>query len=111
VAVRTKLLAAGRRTDSTLATVYTVPAGETAIVKEVTVTNLSGSASALVTIALDAGAFDNTLWMEFVIAPRVFRRESMWMVVPAGATIGVQGPGTPNINFWISGTELEGVAD
>lgn len=111
MAVRTKLLASGRRTDSSLATVYTVPEGETCIVKRIVIVNLSTTTSATYLIAMDAGAFDNTLWREEGLAARKSADIDTWQVLPPGSTIAIQGPGTPAINFWISGTELEGVAD
>lgn len=111
MAVRTKQLASGRRVDNTLGVVYTVPADETAIVKTVRLVNLSTSTAAVVIVAMDAGAFDNTLWLEQSIGPRAYIEVLTWTVLPPGATIAVQGPGTPAVNYWISGTELEGVAD
>jgi hypothetical protein len=45
VAVRSEQFAAGRRTDATLAVVYSVPDGKTAILKDLVFFNLSTSAT------------------------------------------------------------------
>jgi hypothetical protein len=111
VAVRTKQLASGRMVDAVLTTVYNVPVGETAIVKHIDACNLSNSATAKVTLAMDVTGFDRTLFHEETLAARGSLHLDTWLVLPPGAEIAVQGPGTPAINFWISGTELEGVAD
>lgn len=109
--VRTKLLASGRLTTSSLVLVYTVPTGETTIVKRLVLANLSTSASALVTVAMDATGFDRTMWLEDTLQSRKTINMETWQVLAPGFEIALQGPGTPAVNYWISGTELEGVAD
>lgn len=108
--VRTELLAAGRRNDATTVTVYTCPEGKTAIVKSVTLVNVSTTATAEFVIGMDAGTFDKTLWFEQTLAARQRVRFEEWCVLPPGAEITVRGATTAGVNYWISGTELLGVS-
>lgn len=111
MAVRTKSLATGRLATSSVVSVYVAEADETTIVKEIRVTNLSTSATAVVSVLSDAGAFADTLVYEVTLAARGSDRRELWWVLKPGMEISLQGPGTPAVNYWISGTELEGVAD
>lgn len=111
MAVRSKQLGAGRLSTASLEVVYTVPSGETAIVKSFDFTNLSTSSTAKIVVGVDVPGFDNTLYFEQVLAAREGVHHERWLVLPAGASIGLIGPGTPAINYWISGAELLGVAD
>ena len=110
MAVRTTLLASGRRTDATLAVVYTCPDGTTTILKDVTLFNVSTSASITVLVAMDAGAFNQTPWFETTLAPRARAHLETWSVLLPGMEIAVRGDVAGSCNYWLSGTELEGVA-
>jgi len=110
MAIRTELLAAGRRTDATTVTVYTTPDGKTTILKSVTLFNVSTTATAEFVIGMDAGSFDKTVWFEQTLAARQRVRIEEWCVMPPGVELSVRGATTAGINYWISGTELLGVS-
>lgn len=110
MAVRTTLLASGRRTDATLAVVYTCPDGATAILKDVTVFNLSSSATLDLLIAMDAGAFNQTPWFEQALPPRTRVHIETWSVLLPAMEIAIRGDVDGSLNYWLSGTELDGVA-
>lgn len=108
--VRTTLLAAGRRTDATLAVVYTCPDGTTAILKRVVAFNLSTSATLDFLVAMDAGAFNQTPWFEVSLAPRARVSLDTWQVLLPAMEIAIRGDVDGSINYWLSGTELDGIA-
>lgn len=110
MAVRTTLLAAGRRTDATLAVVYTCPDGTTTILKELVAFGVSTSATVDFLVAMDAGAFNQTPWWEGQIPPRGTVRLERWSVLLPGMEIAVRGDVDGGVNYWMSGTELEGIA-
>jgi len=110
VAVRTELLAAGRRTDATLSVVYATPDGKTAILKWVTLFNISTSATLDFLIAIDAGTFNQTPWWEGALAPRGRVAFETWTVLPQFYEIAVRGDVDGGVNYWLSGTELAGVS-
>lgn len=110
MAVRTELLAAGRRTDATLAVVYMTPEGKTTILKRVVLFNISTSATLDFLIALDAGTFNQTPWWEGSLAPRARVSLDTWQVLPQFYEIAVRGDVDGGVNYWLSGTELAGVS-
>lgn len=110
MAVRTELLAAGRRTDATLAVVYSTPDGKTTILKRVVLFNLSTTTGINVLIALDAGTFNTTPWWEGVIPARGRVSLDTWQVLPPFYEIAVRGDVGGGCNYWLSGTELSGVS-
>jgi hypothetical protein len=110
VAVRTTLLASGRRTDATTVVIYTCPDGTTTIVKDVRVVNLSTSATLDLVIAMDAGSFNQTLWYEAALAPRAVVHLEVWQVMLPAMELAIRGDVDGSLNYWISGTELDGIA-
>lgn len=108
--VRSELLAAGRRTDATLAVVYTTPDGDTTILKRVTLFGLSTSATITVLIAIDAGAFNQTPWLEIQVGPRGRVDLDCWQVLPPFTEIAIRGDTAGGCNYWFSGAELAGVS-
>jgi len=110
VAVRSELLAAGRRTDATLAVVYSTPDGDTTILKDVALFNLSTSATIDVLIAIDAGTFNQTPWWEGSILPRKTVHLVVWQVLPPFSEIAIRGDVDGGCNYWFSGAELLGVS-
>lgn len=108
--VRSELLAAGRRTDATLAVVYTTPDGDTTILKSVALFNLSTSATIDVLIAMDAGAFNQTPLREVQLAPRASFYWDTWIVMPPFAELLLRGDVDGGCNYWFSGAELAGVS-
>jgi hypothetical protein len=111
VAVRTKRLAAGRKSTTGTTVIYTCPAGETAIVKRVTLYNLNASTNNLISVLLTLGAFaDTTVWQQnFPASSGVYL--DVWWVLGPGGTLGLSQTTAIGTNYLISGTELEGVAD
>lgn len=111
-AVRTKLLARGSQSlaASTYVAIYTVPAGETCIVKEVVLTNQGGGASNVYLTSNRAGVrTDVLLWSPS--ANGQLHVAARWIVLMAGDVLEVVAS-TAGIRHWhVSGTELEGVAD
>lgn len=110
MAVRSEQFAAGRRTDNTLVVVYSVPDGKTAILKELTVFNLHASADSAFTLAIDAGAFNQTVYLEEIVGFRKRLRWEFWTVLPPFAEIAVRGVAGCSLNYWLSGAELAGVS-
>ena len=111
MAVRSELLAAGRRTDATLAVVYTTPDGATTILKNVTLFGLSTSATISVLVAIDAGTFNQTPWLEVDIPPRGRVQIDTWQILPPFSEIAIRGDIDGGCNYWFSGAELAGVSD
>lgn len=91
--------------------IYTVPPGETAIIKSLGVTNLNASTTVVVFILIDAGAFNQTTFERLTLAPAAHAYRDWWIVLPPGAEVAIQLTEAVGVNFWLSGTELEGVAD
>lgn len=92
-------------------TVYTVPAGETAIVKSIYVFNLNASTNQFVRYLIDAGAFDKTTFRGFNLPATTGDYTEYWLVLPPGTELAIDLSTAIGLNYWISGTELEGVAD
>lgn len=110
--VRSKNLARGNQNlaASTPVVIYTVPDGETAIVKEVCLTAQSGGASAVYLTSVRSGAKSDFLRWD-VGANGQVHVASRWLVLHAGDQIEIVAS-TAGIRHWhISGTELEGAAD
>lgn len=108
--VRTKRLFAGTSpAANTLAVVYTGPADETTIVKDIRIYSES-AAPQLARILLRSGAADvfivyNGLNQASLLAL------SPWIVLMPGDQILLLSDQFPGFRVWISGTQLEGVAD
>lgn len=109
MAVRTKQLAVA---DSAPATqekvIYTAPAGETVILKDFHVSLASGNATRAV-LFVNSGPRRVSLMDRAVGALDQVDRAT-WLVMNGGDTVGVFSQGGV-VNVWLSGTELEGVAD
>lgn len=91
--------------------VYTVPVGETAIVKAIDVANVNASTATELLIAVDTATNNQTPIMRLGLSALGFDHREMWLVLPPGSEIAVSNSAAVGVNFWISGTELEGVAD
>lgn len=106
--VRTKVLAAVSPT-STLTAIYTCPDGETAILKSASLAKLAAGAVSL-DLTILRGATSRVVWREqFPIAGTVVYRE-FWIVMQPADVLRAQTD-TGTATLWLSGTELEGVAD
>jgi len=111
MAVRTKLLASGRNTSATAVVVYTVPLLETAIVKQIVLFNINTTTATTLQLLMDTAANNQTVWAELAMASRLHLRLDMWQVLQPGMEIALANTAAVGVNYWISGTELEGVAD
>jgi len=111
MAVRTKQLAAGRVTTTTAVGVYTTPDGETTILKSVAVQNLNtGTATVLILLATVPGIGVSTL-ARIPLAALESVYLDRWIVLQPAQVLQLQLTVAVGVNFWLSGTELEGVAD
>lgn len=111
MAVRTKLLASGRLSSTTTTTVYTCPSAETAIMKRIHIANVSTTDTRIITVGADATGFDKTFYSEHTLAPRASIDLETWLVLLPDMEFTLRSDGTTSVNYWLSGTELEGVAD
>lgn len=110
MAVRTARLAAGNAGASgAVKVIYVCPSGRTAIVKDIRLHNSTGGPIAAV-LGLKSGA-------EFVpvlntgsldAGPRSF--PDCWLALEPGDSIELVSGAAGGIQYWLSGTELEGVA-
>jgi len=109
--VRTKLLASGRSTSATATVVYTVPADETCILKWIRLANVSASTSSEVIIAIDTAANNLTTYQRVTLAAQTGIGIELWQVLQPGMEIAISNVAAVGVNYWLSGSELEGVAD
>lgn len=110
MAVRTKRLAAGavQSNQSGTVSVYTCPADETAIVKTIYV---SASAATTVTVSLNTSGGTAVVLLAKSVSTTVVIDLQGWWVLNPGDDIHLNKTGSNVVGYWISGTELEGLAD
>lgn len=109
MAVRTKRLAvADSAPASTLHTIYTCPTGETTIVKDVRVSRVSSDPSRGV-VLVRSGA-DEVVLLDQPVPEGTPGGLECWVVLLPGDEVVLYSEGGV-IAGWISGTELEGLAD
>lgn len=113
MAVRTKKLVAIAPAGAGLAVVYTVPASETTIVKEARIFNASAANRTVVLRATSNSP--GTVTVDLIPTTVLAAGASLtladaWHVLAAGDTLSFDSGGS-NCRLWVSGTELEGVAD
>ena len=111
MAVRTKRLAAGLTGPASVGkTAYTCPSGETAIVKDVRLYARAGAVSSVKVFALSgAGIF--VACFTGPMADQEVRQFQGFLVLLPGDRVVVEATTTDGIAYWVSGTELEGLAD
>ena len=112
MAVRTKLLGEGNLGTSA-GGFYTVPDGETAILKQICVFNPTGGAATtvFVQVQLENGNLRGIL-REALAAGAALRFGSLFVVLMPGDSLLAQvNPASATATIHFSGTELEGVAD
>ena len=110
MAVRTKVLGYGQQAVAGTYLAYTCPAGETAIVKEALLYRGTTGAAGSVQLRLGAVGLPSTpLWVATLNAGESIRLE-LWTVMVPTNTLSVTVVGNGPVNWWISGTELAGVA-
>lgn len=107
--VRTKCLAAVKKAAAGVAVLYTCPAGETAIVKEVAFYN-AGGATQTYSAAFRRAGLPDIYWHSSSAASGGVGISSRWSVLHPGDQIVMNSSGV-DMCAWISGTELEGLAD
>lgn len=111
MAVRSKLLGSGRATGPVTATIYTCPAGETAILKWLTVVNINASTATSVLLLMDAAGADKTRYHTFQLDPQKEAHLDLWQILDPTMEVAIQVVAAVGVNYWLSGTELEGAAD
>lgn len=114
MAVRTKRLAAAAFpavTELTYRDLYTCPAGETAIVKELRACATDNAMTITWFVNADNGAVPVNVWRP-ALAAGVPQTEVCWMVLQSGDTLRCeQQANQGRLRVLVSGTELEGTAD
>lgn len=90
---------------------YTVPSGETTIIRSIRIVNTSSGSQATVKLRKTTSA--GTIWKQVVVPIATEHRDETWTVFLDGDTI--RGRVVENIPgaviIMISGAELEGLAD
>lgn len=108
MAVRTLQLGAIKAT-ATLATIYTCPAGRTAIVKELALgKGATGSVTATVTVLRGAVAYFVAVVTMSNLGGQAVHQDR-WFVMEPGDVLRAVTDGV-TVDVWVSGTELVGVA-
>lgn len=105
--VRTKRLAVGSSIDATFKTIYTCPAGKTAIVKDVRVQAL-GAGNTRAIVSVNSGPTANYL-LDQALGQGQAQVIGLFIVLQPGDFMQVYTTGF-NCNYRVSGSELEGVA-
>lgn len=108
MAVRTKVLAAASAT-TTVTTIYTCPSSETAILKTISASKLAAGAVSMDLSILRSGVSRVVFREQFPVTSTVVNRE-VWIVLMPGDELRA-ATDTGTATLWLSGTELEGVAD
>ena len=111
MAVRTKLLTSGRATGPVVATIYTCPDGETAILKWLTVFNVNLSTTTDVLLTMDVAGVNLTSYHRFVLVAGKGDMLGLYQVLHPGMEVAIQVVAAVGVNYWLSGAELEGTAD
>lgn len=113
MAVRTKQLGGTVSIGTADTAVYTVPSGETTIVKHCVLYNRH--ATLPVTITINRGTTsspgDDDVFIRETLEPRTVLRLDLWMVLRETNAITAEASIAAAGSCYFSGTELEGVAD
>jgi hypothetical protein len=88
---------------------YTCPAGETTILKDIRLYARAGAVSTA-DVALQSGSVFVNVVHEGMTAGQTLSRDP-WVVLSPGDRIHVQATNTDGLSYWLSGAELEGLAD
>lgn len=108
--VRTKQLGQGVFANANT-TLCTAAAGETVIVKFVTLYNPSTTTATVVRLRAVIGASQRIVWRESLAAQEA-RQIDLWLVLQPGDSLDAFSVlAANNVEYTVSGTELEGVAD
>lgn len=109
MAVRSKLLAAYVTVGSGNVSIYTVPAGETALLKQLSIVNTQQGLPQSCTVRATINGTDK-IFVSRQIAGGEDEQISLFHCFPPGVVIKVGAP-VAGVHFLLSGAELEGVAD
>lgn len=110
MAVRSKVLASAVAT-TTLTTIYTVPAGRTAIIKQLSIYNPSGGATTTLFVSMLIGGSARGLFLETGIAPNSSSgATAMYVVLGPGDSLRISANPSSALQFTAHGVELDGVA-
>jgi len=110
VAVHTKQLGTATSLGPTATlTLYTAPAGETVILKDWRLYTAGASVSRAV-LFVQSGAADVALFDGAINADSV-KGDVVWVVLKPGDKILLFSSVTGGVRAWVSGTELDGIAD
>ena len=92
-----------------VADLYTTPAGETALIKTITLCNVSAVLATTVTLRLRPGGSDRIFYVVSIPANET-RILDTWLVLPPGGKLRGNTTQAGTI-ITVHGAELEGVAD
>lgn len=107
MSVRTKRLAVGSSTDAVFKTIYTCPAGRTAIVKDARMQAL-GAGNTRAIISVRSGSVAVYIF-DVALQAGQFQATGLFIVLEPGDDMQVYTTGF-NANYRVSGSELAGVA-
>jgi hypothetical protein len=111
VPVRTQRLAVGNSAATGVTqTVYVCPAGRTAIVKDIRLNWMQGGDLANSLVAIGSGPTFLFLFKGTVTAGGVAVLQRDFVVLEPGDRIDVRSDTAGTICWWVSGTELDGLA-
>lgn len=105
--VRSARLGFGGSGTGVVTTLYTVPAGRTALIKDVRVSALGGAATRAAVFA-DSGA-SRVGFIDQPLANLGVASAVGFMVLEPGDTVGCFATGNA-VTVWVSGAELDGLA-
>lgn len=111
MAVRTKQLASLRLTTTSSVDVYTTPDQETTILKSVAAQNLNSGTSTVLILLAEVPGIGQTTLRRIPLAALESVYLDLWFVVPNSTKLSAQLTVAVGVNVWLSGSELEGVAD
>lgn len=111
MAVRTKRLASTRLTGTTAVDIYSTPDGETTILKSLAAVNINGSTATVLILLMDVTGIGQTTLQRIPLAALESVYLDRWIVIPEEGKLSAQLTVAVGVNLWVSGTELEGVAD
>lgn len=108
VAVFTKRLGVGATgAANTPVTAYTCPAGQTAILKDIRLS--TGSGSAVNAIVFGVSGSSTCLFLVRAVAASTAESAQPYVVLGPGDQVKVQCNVAGALEFWLSGSELDGV--
>lgn len=111
MSVHSKVLASGPSGPSnTLKTIYTCPAGRTAIVKDLRASK-DVSGALFLYMAVASGPEVTSLINRTVPDTELVVGQQPWIVLMPGDRLTFQTNAQPAWHYWVSGTELTGVAE